>query len=191
MRKLSHIQLKSSVRTLLEDPKLTLTSAYDQNLKWCIHYVKKHSGTREDAADIFQESISVAWSNLKEGKFQGDMERFNAYLRQICKHKWINELKSSGRRAVRLKDDLAAMESAVDQKEFEEENNQFKLVQTSFDSLGERCRELLGKFYYERKSLSELAHQMGMTEASMKTTKYRCMMRLRKAYLERSNTTNG
>lgn len=191
MRKLSHIQLKYSVRALLEDPKLTLTSAYDENLEWCIRYVKKHSGTREDAADIFQESISAAWANLKAGKFQGDMEQFNAYLRQICKYKWINELKSSARRTVRLKDDLAAMESAADQKEFEEENNQFKLVQISFDSLGERCRELLAKFYYDRKSLSELACQMGLTEESVKTTKYRCMMRLRKAYLERSNTTNG
>ncbi len=178
--------MKSPLEIWKQSPERLLSKAYDHNLEWCKRYVEKNSGTREDAADVFQESISVAWHQLKEGKFQGDVDQFNAYIRQICKYKWINELKAASRKTVRLEGNLSTVDWLVDPQQAEDDSSQIKLLQASFAAIGDKCKELLGRFYFKRQSLSALAQQMGMTDESMKTTKYRCMMRLRKAYLERA-----
>lgn len=169
-----------------ENPDRLLSKAYEENLQWCIGYVCKNSGTADDAADIFQESISIAWLNLKEGKFQGDAERFNAYIRQVCKYKWINQLRSFSNKKLIFKEDLSDFEGKIDLDSVEQDSSQIDLLHASFSSIGEKCRDLLSKFYFQRETLSSLAKLMDTTEASMKTIKYRCMMRLRKAYIERT-----
>jgi len=146
----------------------------------------RNSGTADDAADIFQEAVSVAWLNLKSGKFSGDAEQFNAYVRQICKYKWMNVLRSSGRAKLVLKEDLSLVEGLIDDREsLDEQQEQTRRLQASFASIGEKCRELLGRFYFRRQSLAKIAYKMNNTEESIKTIKYRCMMRLRKIYLEK------
>lgn len=169
-----------------KSPQQTLAKAYEDNLHWCKSYVCKNNGTEEDAADIFQESISVAWLNLCNGRFEGDPEQFNAYIRQICKHKWINELRSKSKSQVFLSEDIAGFESMPDQEAIRDETAQILVLRASFDSIGEKCRDLLSGFYFKRQTLALLAKAMNLTEASVKTIKYRCMMRLRKAYLERA-----
>lgn len=171
-----------------ENPERLLTEAYKSNYDWCRSYVFKNMGSEADAADIFQESISVAWINLKEGKFQGDSENFNAYIRQVCKYKWINQLRSFSNKRIILKEDLSDFEGKVDLDSVEEDANQVDLLQNSFTSIGEKCRDLLSRFYYKKESLAALANEMETTVASMKTIKYRCMMRLRKAYLDQSKS---
>lgn len=169
-----------------ENPESMLSKAYEDNLQWCINYVLKNNGSVDDAADIFQESISVAWINLKQGRFQGDSENFNAYIRQVCKFKWINQLRSFSSNKIILKEDLSDFEGKIDLNSVEEDTAQVELLQNSFSAIGEKCRDLLNRFYFKKESLATLAEEMETTVASMKTIKYRCMMRLRKAYIERS-----
>ncbi|MFN3996390.1 RNA polymerase sigma factor [Algoriphagus sp.] len=169
-----------------ENPEILLSKAYEDNFEWCVSYVRKNSGTADNAADIFQESISIAWINLKEGKFQGDSENFNAYIRQVCKFKWINQLRSISNNKIILKEDLSDFEGKTDLDSVEQDSSQIDLLHASFSSIGEKCRDLLDKFYFKRESLATIAQQHNATEASVKTIKYRCMVRLRKAYLELS-----
>lgn len=167
-----------------ENPERLLKKAYDENFNWCISFVRKNNGTADDAADLFQDSISVAWIKLKEGKFQGDSEYFNAYLRQVCKYKWINQRRSFANNKIILAEDLSDFEEKIDHNSIEDDTAKLVLLENSFSSIGEKCRDLLSRFYFKKESLAILAKVMDTTEESMKTIKYRCMMRLRKAYLK-------
>ncbi|MFB2119434.1 RNA polymerase sigma factor [Parapedobacter sp. 2B3] len=169
------------------DAERLLTKVYVDNFSWFQRYVLKNSGTLEDAADIFQEGVSAAWLNLREGKFSGGAEQFNAYVRQICKYKWINVLRAASGRIIRMEADIGVYEDLVDGEEVERSVQQSHVLRASFSTLGEKCRELLGRFYFKRQSLAHIAALMNNTEESIKTIKYRCMMRLRKAYLEKYN----
>lgn len=163
-----------------------MKKAYADNFAWLQRYVMQHSGTVEDAQDVFQEGVSVAWLNLAAGRFVGDAEQFNAYVRQICKYKWINVLRSSARTKVVLEDDFSRFEGLRDETEsLDEQWEQTRRLRDSFAGIGEKCRELLGRFYFRKQSLADIADAMGNTEESVKTIKYRCMMRLRKIYLEK------
>ncbi len=172
-----------------DNPERLLAQVYADNFDWLTNYVLRNSGTTEDAADVFQEAVSAAWLNLRGGKFTGDAGQFNAYVRQICKYKWIAVLRSSARARPILQEDLSLFEELSDQgNSLDEQQRQIRRLQASFDGIGEKCRELLSRFYFRRQSLAKIAAAMNHTEESAKTIKYRCMMRLRKIYLEQYGT---
>ncbi len=167
------------------NPERLLKKAYEDNMGWFESYVLKNSGTSEEARDVFQDSVSAAWLNFRNGAFKGNADQFNAYVRQICKYKWISMLRTSSRRLVRLEEDLSFFEDVAVADQLEAEITQSRLLRASFLTIGKKCRELLGLFYFKRQSLTEISKRMGYTEQSIKTIKYRCMMKLRKAYLEK------
>ena len=172
-------------------PDEILRSVYVANYAWLEQYICTNSGSAEDAQDIFQEGISAAWLNLKEGRFSGNSQQFNAYVRQICKFKWLNELKSAARNKTMYAEDMAAFDTADNRTGLEEQLEQVRRLNGNFRLLGEKCREILSRFYYERQSMADIAATMHQTEESMKTTKYRCMLQLRKLFLEQTEDHEG
>lgn len=178
--------LKTPKDWLNDRPALVLKHLYKTNYPWLEKYVLQNSGSTEDAQDIFQESLIAAWINLKEGRFTGSEEEFIGYLRKICKYKWLTQLRSATHKKIHYAEDISIFESASDNQDtIEEQLSQTRLLQSSFAQLGEKCREILGLFYYQRKSLAEIGLVQNNTEDSIKTIKYRCMMQLRKIYLEK------
>jgi len=54
----------------------------------------------------------------------------------------------------------------------------------AFEGLGDACKTLLTKFYFEKKSMKEIAHELQLDAASTRNKKYRCMQTLRELALE-------
>lgn len=174
------------------NPEDLLKQLYADNYPWLENYVRQNSGNSADAEDIFQESIAAAWINLKEDRFKGNKAQFYAYLRQICRYKWINQIRSADRSKVIYSDALLDKEVGVNGHEvLKEQLQQSGLLQECFARLGARCKQVLRLFYYKRKSLGEIAADTGNTEESIKTIKYRCMMQLRKLFLEQNKRHGG
>lgn len=168
-----------------------LQQAYTANYTWLLQYVQLNSGNAADAQDVFQESVYAAWTNLKEGRFTGNSDQFNAYLRQICKYKWLNQLKATNRARTTYQDNLEELEQAdAGEQAVGEAAEQGRLLKLCFARLGDKCKQVLGLFYYKKQTLSQIAKAVNNTEESVKTIKYRCMMQLRKLYLEQ-NKKNG
>lgn len=173
-------------------PEDVLKQLYADNYPWLENYIRRNSGNDSDAEDIFQESIAAAWISLKEGRFKGDKAQFNAYLRQICRYKWINQIRSAARSKVIYNDTLLEEEMGSNEQEaLKDQLRQSGLLQECFTQLGAKCKEVLCLFYYKRKPLAEIAAGMGNTEESIKTIKYRCMMQLRKLFLEQNKKHEG
>lgn len=155
-----------------------LEKAYGENFPWFLRYVQRNSGSREEALDVFQDSLLAAWLNANRGRFTGDAQSFNAYLRKICKYKWLNTLKRAKRLTLTL-DQATALTAEEDESLADSAR-----LRRSLSQLGEKCRNILTAFYFEGKTISEIASEWGDQAGSIKTIKYRCMMRLRKFYLE-------
>lgn len=172
---------------LADNPKTALLHIYKFNYAWLEKYILKNSGSVDDARDVFQESVLAAWVNLKSGRFSGSQDQFNAYLRQICKYKWITVLRSAANKRTLYTEDPAVFEGHPDSEQnFDEQILESTQLKSSLEALGEKCRAVLNLFYYEQKSLAEIAIAQQNTEESIKTIKYRCMMQLRKIYLEKN-----
>ena len=55
----------------------------------------------------------------------------------------------------------------------------FVRLREVYAKLDDKCRTVLDRFYFERKDLAAIADEMGVEEESIRTIKYRCMMKLR------------
>ena len=59
-------------------------------------------------------------------------------------------------------------------------------VRKSLEQLGLHCRQLLLLFYYFRKSMDEIATDLGYTNAdNAKSQKYKCLQKLKTIHLSR------
>ena len=54
----------------------------------------------------------------------------------------------------------------------------------AFKNLGEACKSLLSKFYFEKKSMNVIAKELALDSASTRNKKYRCMQKLREIALK-------
>src|SRR5690349_12147059 len=158
--------------SLRSQDELLLKSIYTKNYRSVEQYIMKNNGSAEDARDIYQEAFIAAWRNVQLSRFIPAGENdYGAYLFTVARNKWIDHLrKLKSKRVVELVEDRMQDEENDDSFNGDRYIEQVKL---QFDRLGERCRELLSQFYFQKASLRKIAAQFSWTEASAKNNKYR------------------
>jgi DNA-directed RNA polymerase specialized sigma24 family protein len=57
-------------------------------------------------------------------------------------------------------------------------------VMQAFRDLGDACKSLLSKFYFEKKSMNVIAEELAIDSASTRNKKYRCMQKLKEIALK-------
>ena len=66
-----------------------------------------------------------------------------------------------------------------------ENENRLDLVEKCLEELGDPCRALLISYYYEKKSMLEIAELLGYKNTdTTKNQKYKCLKRLKKLFIE-------
>jgi len=131
-------------------PEEAFKHLFTTNFPWLLQYIRQNSGNASDAEDIFQESLYAAWINLREGRFAGNMDQFNAYFRRICQNKWINQLNSAHRARTSYRDDFTGIEPAQDEDfAAEKSNDEGKLLGKCLTNW-EKMQENIGTVYIKR-----------------------------------------
>ncbi|MDF9795462.1 RNA polymerase sigma factor (sigma-70 family) [Catalinimonas alkaloidigena] len=172
---------------LLKNDQSAFEYLYTQNFPAVRQLIFQYRGSEDDAKDIFQEGVIALWNNIRSGTYQlREGVKLSTYLIQICKLRWMDKMKkASSRYEVKQEVYMEPAEEAEVMVEWidKEEQSQF---QQQFAQLGERCQNLLKRFYFLKQSLQEIAEVMTIGEASAKNEKYRCMQRLKKIVLTQS-----
>ncbi len=151
--------------------------------------VLKNSGSKDEAKDIYQDAFLAVWQNIKQNKFVPKTESsINGYLYTIAKNKWMDVLRSKGFKKTIVTSRLNHFEIK------DEENNdidddilkdkRLEDVMLAFKNLGEACKSLLRKFYFEKKSMNLIAEELALDSASTRNKKYRCMQKLKEIALK-------
>ena len=138
-----------------------------------------------DIEDIFQDSCIVLMQKVKEGKFaitgENSVFKFlvNIGINNVCnfirKHRPLTS-KEEVTVALNLHDDNQDVELSVD----EQQQAQEEFLDRAFDSLPDTCKAIFKKFYWERKSMDEIADIIGYNTAdSVKSKKSNCMKKFK------------
>lgn len=131
--------------------------------------VQRNQGSTADARDIFQEAIAIFYKNLVSLKFRNESS-VKTYIGSICRNLWYLQLRDRGKPLM-----LPAEDASVDSSFVNTDILNRRLVK-----LDKGCQEILIGFYYERKSMSELAGSFKLgSEQAAKTKKFRCLQKLR------------
>ncbi|NNC82993.1 MAG: sigma-70 family RNA polymerase sigma factor [Flavobacteriales bacterium] len=157
----------------------TLKQFYASHFPQVRNYILSNSGSAEDAQDMFQEAMLATWLNLKQGRFNPeDEENLGAYVFRIAKFKWLDRLRSVQFKKVHrmnpeVKDNIA------DDSEIQESSDRVDHLRLVYATLDSKCKRILDMFYYDKKDLASIAAELGHDVGSIRTMKYRCMMKLR------------
>ena len=142
-------------------------------------YVQQYDGNKQDAEDIFQETIVAFIELVQQNKFRGDAS-IKTLLFAINKNTWLNELKRRSRAGLREEKFEIARDNVDEGIEtYIAGREARKKVLDILDKTGEGCKKILLAFYYENLSMKEIATMTNYeNEQVLRNKKYKCLKHL-------------
>ncbi len=137
----------------------------EQLRQWCIAYVRKHGGNRQDGEDVFQEAIIVFDRKLRLGDYRGEGS-LEAFFTGIVRWQWFNEQRKLGRSGIQywevppepLPTQDAELASLLDER--------LDCLEKVLKLLNDKCRNLLKMFQLDL-SMEEIARRAGYANSSV------------------------
>ena len=116
--------------------------------------------SNEDAKDVFQNAVIALYENVQSGKLSELTSDIKTYLFAIGKFQMLN-LKKKTSLVSNLSSDYAIKENPFDMAEDDETRNEMdKLVKSVIRDLPEVDQKILELYYYEDKSLRDIAQML-------------------------------
>ena len=152
---------------------------YKSHFEFLGIYVQQHSGSAEDAQDVFQEVIVAFIDLAQKDKFRGESS-IKTFLFALNRNIWLNELKKRKRSAVReLKYETNRPIEEPGIAEYIAAREGQQQVMDIITSLGEACQQILVAFYYHGLSMKQILEQMNYdNEQVVRNKKLKCMKKL-------------
>jgi RNA polymerase sigma factor (sigma-70 family) len=139
-------------------------------------HITYRGGNKEDAADIFQESVIVLIDKIRNMEFRRESS-LKTFLRGIAKNLWTAEQRGRDRRKQREEEYTATEEWIEDPDTWRIPVNEIMEV---IEKVGDTCKNILIGFYYENKNMKTLLHEFDFkNEQVLRNRKAICMKRLR------------
>lgn len=156
------------------DDASALDYLYNQPLKKIRKYILSNNGTREDANDIFQDTVIVLFNQIKKEKYNVDLD-LDGFLFVVARNLWVDKVRKEKKRSVK---------DFSQEYDYTDHSNQLKDLITKerstalnqvFSQLDERCQKLLHYSIYDKLSMREISVKMGYSNENVaKSNHYRC-----------------
>lgn len=143
-------------------------------------------GTKADAHDVFQEALIILNRNLEKSDFKLTSS-FYTYLYSVSRFVWKDTQKQFSKQELHdLEGDQVSILDAV------LEEKKYQTAEYAFRELGERCQQLLQRFYLKKMSFKAIAEVMQFkTEKVAKNQKYKCLQKAKDIYKNQFKTVQS
>ncbi len=157
---------------------------YESNRMFFINFARKYELEMDEILDIYQETYISFFENIENGKLVELSSSISTYLISIGKYKIMNHLRSNQRKRLRETpmEVLGDVEGAITNFDLDNEelSSEEVLLKKFFNELGEKCKNIITWFYYNKRSIKEIMELGGYnSENVVKSQKSRCMKSLR------------
>ncbi|QQR85276.1 MAG: sigma-70 family RNA polymerase sigma factor [Flavobacteriales bacterium] len=144
--------------------------------------VRTHGGSRSDARDLFQDALVILHEKAQDTGFifSGSL---GAYVYGICRNLWLAEIRLKGKARKYEEALLAQPNNQQPSTTHPQDELLMQLAERAFAALGDKCRDLLTRFYLRNEPLAAIAQAFGYAgEGAAKTRKYKCLEQAREKY---------
>ena len=178
------------IEGIASENKGSIEQLYRQHYNMVQAMVIANAGSKDDAADLFQETVIVLYEKIKTGNFELQC-LLKTFLYSVARRLWLKKLQQQQRFTAQPE----GLEDTV-QVEDEIENhlklqNDFTIMETAMGKVGEPCKSLLQAYYLQKKHMNTIATEFGYTNAdNAKTQKYKCLVRLKKLFFAQYKNTD-
>lgn len=183
MKKPSDLLLFDSLKNGSET---AFTAVYENNRSLFLNFGRKYGMDDDTLLDIYQDAYIAFFENIENGKLFELKSSISTYLISIGKYKIMEQLRKNSKKVdgdtiLNLADEIDTEIEAFDIVR-EELSPEQKVLQLYFETLGEKCREILTMFYYKSYNIKQIKAEGGYnSENVVKSQKSRCLKTLKEA----------
>jgi RNA polymerase sigma factor (sigma-70 family) len=123
------------------------------------HMILNNNGTQEDAKDIFQEAIIIAFRNVMEDNQFGLKSSFQTYIYSIARLLWLKHLRISRKNMKNFNENHEYIDF-VEPQPFTSADLKYSLYQKTFLELPDDCQKIL-KLFLDGVPQKEIANLLG------------------------------
>ena len=140
--------------------------------KECVKYIKRRfKASHEDAYDVTMETLIDFRNRLIQNKVEYGNIRF--LITQMASQKYTRWIRKNTR---------SWDEDRLRPEDDQMSEDDLELLDKAWKKLGEECRYILQRFYYEEITLKEMAPDLNKSPAALRKQKERCIGRLRQLF---------
>ena len=147
-------------------------------------FASKYSLDKDEIADVYQDAMIVVIENINRGKLTQLSSSLKTYLFAVGKNIILNKLRES-QRLTRI--NFVESNEMFDSKYFSlvendtyESGEMINEIGRAIELLGDKCREILYYYYYQKLSIKSIVEKLGYAnENTVKANKSRCLKTLR------------
>ena len=130
--------------------------------------------TTEEVEDIYQDSIVDFYNNIKRGLLTDVSSSLSAYIIQIGKMKFI---KLSDKKKKNNAITAEALNDLASTNDYDHKIDE--IIKYVFSVASDNCKQILTLFYYDKKTMDEIAQELGYKNAdTVKSKKNRCISQI-------------
>jgi RNA polymerase sigma factor (sigma-70 family) len=166
-------QEKVLVERIRNNDRKVLGELYMKYERLVFDQVRRLGGDNETAEDLLHEAIIVLWQKITAGTFVLE-SKLSTFIVSVVKNKYLNRVRKNSFAALSESDqeredgNPGILEDLIDQE-------MVNAVYSAMDKLHEVCRKILIMYYYEQRSLKEIARLLNFAnEKVAKSKKYQC-----------------
>ncbi len=154
-----------------------IEKCYQQLYPYVRQLILQKGGTRDDATRIHQDAFVVLYENVRKASFRLTAQ-LSSYYYRIALNLWLKELRKQGRY---VDTDTETLEEITADAPDTLDSPCAEQIAVLIGQLGENQQELLKQFYYEQRSMKDIAETMGYTDdKNAKSQKYKALNNLKK-----------
>ena len=144
--------------------------------------IRQSVGKLSDANDVFQDALIILFEKAMQEKLEIRVSP-EAYLLGIAKHLWIRQKRQ---KPINLPLTEAEQQMKIPADFYSPPPTRPGLIRY-LSMAGQKCLELLRAFYYQQKSLSEIATEFNYSGVRSATVqKYKCLEKIRTIVKQKS-----
>lgn len=152
------------------------------------HLVIANSGTDQDAKDIYQETIIIVYEKLRFGNTTLTCS-LKTFIYSIARNLWLKKLNRTNKKSVSIEENESFLDLSDDLHQAQNNEHLYLKIEQAMESLGEPCRSLIEDFYLKGLNLASITDKYAYNNSdTAKTQKYKCLMRLKRMFLNDIST---
>lgn len=141
------------------------------------NYILKNSGSKDDAKDIYQNTLVAFYKNAGKSDFELTVQ-LKTYLFSIAKNLWLKEIRNRSKIKTKDTENFDQIDDTVG--DFEQKEVLLTKMHFSLELLSENCRQLIRLFHFQAKNWAEIMALMGYkNEHAARNQKYKCLQKLK------------
>jgi len=161
------------VERIKNNDRKVLGELYLKYERLVVDQVNRLGGDRQMAEDLLQEAIIVLWQKVSSGDFKVKA-KMSTFVVSVVRNKYLNRVRKdtfqplSSSEEQHEDDNPGILETIISQEESD-------AVHLAMEKLHEICQKILVMYYFEKRSLKEIASLLNFAnERVAKSKKYQC-----------------